>query len=336
MHLVKRPLWIFVIATATFLLMPLFFEPGPPGPHGPRRHHEDVFLIKDFLGRLLLAGYFYLNFLILIPRLYFSKRIFGYACCCLVAYLLISYLPALMVDLPRPQGRPHHPWGFLLGNLGHTFFGFVAITLLALAARIHLRWRSTEQSQLTAQLSYLKAQVNPHFLFNTLHSIYSLSIEKSDKTPEAILRLSDMMRYVLSDTEKELVPLAEEIKYLTDYIGLQELRLSQSTKIEYGVTGDPEGRFLAPLVLIPFVENAFKHGSSPEEPSLIRIMINISSDYLSFDIQNNKVARQTNTIKTCIGLENAKKRLELIYPGTHWLVIKEDAGLFTVNLKINC
>ena len=126
--------------------------------------------------------------------------------------------------------------------------------------KINSRLKLAEKEKVNAELSYLKAQINPHFLFNTLNSIYSLAIEKSDYTATAVVKLSSMMRYVITDASHKFVPLEKEINYISNYIELQKLRIDSSIKLMYTVTGDISDKKIAPLVLISFIENAFKYG----------------------------------------------------------------------------
>jgi tetratricopeptide (TPR) repeat protein len=183
---------------------------------------------------------------------------------------------------------------------------------------------------------YLKSQVNPHFLFNTLNSIYSLSIQKSDDTPSAIVMLSGMMRYVISDAALDYVSLEKELNYISDYIELQKIRLGNTVKIDYRCTGLTDEKKIAPLILINLVENAFKHGVNPEEDSHIRINILIKDSELHMDTFNNKVsAISDGTERSSIGLKNTRRRLKFLYPGNHNLTILDEANTYSVKLTIN-
>lgn len=224
---------------------------------------------------------------------------------------------------------------FILFEMGHQFFLFAATLLLSLTIKINGRWRKTEKEKLNAELSYLKAQINPHFLFNTLNSIYSLSIIKSDKTSEAVVKLSGMMRYVLSEAHQERVPLDKEIMYITHYIELQQIRLGNTVQLEYTVQGDMIGKEIAPLILISFVENAFKHGVNAEENSAISIQLKAEVDHFYMEVKNNKVKSVISIEEESgLGIENTKNRLNLLYPNKHELNIQDDGKQFSVILKI--
>lgn len=187
-----------------------------------------------------------------------------------------------------------------------------------------------------AELSYLKAQINPHFLFNTLNSIYSLAILKSDKTADAVVKLSDMMRYVLNDSNANFTDLEKELNYIANYIELQRMRLTSNVKLTYSCEGNVFDKKLAPLVLIPFIENAFKHGVNSEEDSVIDIKIKVSQTALNLNVRNKCVSSNNNTLnKSGLGIENTKQRLNLLYPENHSLEISEKDNYYTVNLTLN-
>jgi len=218
-----------------------------------------------------------------------------------------------------------------------------AFMLMLLGGFIHLAFsfiknrdekRSLENAGLKAEISQLKSQINPHFLFNTLNSIYSQAYHKSGKVDESILKLSDILRYVLYETSSEIIPLEKDIHYLSNYIDLQRLRLPNKISIEYEVKGNLNGLYIAPLLLITFIENAFKHGISYTQPSRIYVLINVVDKLLTLVVRNPKVMQDTFD-KQGIGLKNAKRRLELQYPGDYLLDIIDDDKFYVVNLKIN-
>lgn len=212
----------------------------------------------------------------------------------------------------------------------------MVIVVFSLMLRISGRWQQTEREKMNAELSYLKAQINPHFLFNTLNSIYSLAIQKSDETPTAIVKLSGMMRYVLSESANEFVSLEKEIIYIKNYIDLQKLRFEDAISLEFIIKGDSIGKKIAPLMLIPFIENAFKHGVNAEEESLIKINIHITEETLFLSVFNKKVTINiSEENKSGLGIENTKNRLQLLYPEKHKLSIFDTENSFLVELSMN-
>ena len=184
-----------------------------------------------------------------------------------------------------------------------------------------------------AELNSLKSQINPHFLFNTLNGIYSLSLENSPKTPEAIMKLSGLMRYALTEVDAEFVPLAAEIEYIHQYIDLQKIRITDNTEVTFTKTGDVDSWIIAPLLISPFVENAFKYGVSTNAQSWIKIAVDATNKLLSFTFEN-KVINTIHANNTKLGISNVKNRLLLIYPGLHELKIINDKDIFFVSLKI--
>ena len=185
------------------------------------------------------------------------------------------------------------------------------------------------------ELALIKAQVNPHFLFNTLNNIYSLVYKKSDEAPEAVMKFSAIMRYVLSEANNETVPLDKEIEYLRSYIELQKFRFSNTGFVEMNVTGITGKIKIAPMLLIPFVENAFKHGSKDYEPGII-IDLKAENRQVHFEVTNYIKSTQQPAEKYTgvLGLSNIRRRLDLTYPGKHSLTVKIENGKFKVNLSI--
>lgn len=187
-----------------------------------------------------------------------------------------------------------------------------------------------------SELALLRSQVNPHFLFNTLNNIYSLVYMKSDEAPAAVMKLSSIMRYMLYDANADRVPLEKEIEYLGSFIELQKLRLKEQDWVEMTVTGSPYGKTIAPMLLIPFVENAFKHGSKTGENPGIRIQLTIDAGQIRFEVKNSirsNIPIQKDESKG-IGMHNIQRRLDLLYPDKHSLVITEEKEFFCVKLTI--
>ncbi|MBK7762058.1 MAG: histidine kinase [Bacteroidetes bacterium] len=187
-----------------------------------------------------------------------------------------------------------------------------------------------------AELAYLKSQINPHFLFNTFNSIYALAIrEHADKTADGMLKLSGMMRYIVTETNTDFVPLEKEINYVNDFIELQRLRLDKGIVLHYVLEGKIEDQQISPLILIPFIENAFKHGVNPDEASEISIHVNIQSNNLSLHVKNNKVHHsQVINDQMGFGIANTRSRLERIYAGKFQLDIHDSATQYEVDLKL--
>ncbi|RIW12893.1 GHKL domain-containing protein [Algoriphagus lacus] len=195
------------------------------------------------------------------------------------------------------------------------------------------RIKNLEMEKNAAELAMLKNQINPHFFFNTLNNLYGLCMEKSDQAPELVLKLSEMMRYAIYEGKETSVPLSRDVKYLENFLELQGLRHRVSPEISFKkeITEDP---LISPLLFIVLIENAFKHGMEKlTEGGFVRINLYSGKDRLRFQIENNFDSNDSKSDKG-IGLENLKRRLELSYPGVHELKIKEENGIFRVNLEI--
>jgi sensor histidine kinase YesM len=193
-----------------------------------------------------------------------------------------------------------------------------------------------EFKQLQTEMQLLKSQINPHFFFNTLNNLYALSLEKSEEVPEVILKISDLMRYVLESTNKKTVPLNDEIEFIKIYIELEKLRLEKDVKIKLDVEGNFERMEIAPMLLIPFVENSFKHGMKASiNRGYVNIFFQVDEDEMKFSFSNSKPALVSNAVdSTQMGLENVRRRLDLLYTDKYELTVKEHDEEYKTELRI--
>jgi len=194
--------------------------------------------------------------------------------------------------------------------------------------------RDLENQRLNAELSFLKSQINPHFLFNSLNSIYSLAYQRSETTPDAILKLSEIMRYMLYECNDNEVSLEKELQYLQNYIDLQKIRFGKNAYIDFKINGKVDGQQIVPLLLIAFIENAFKHGVANDPRSAIRLLIEVDESHLYFFIQNRKHNSNKDNLGG-IGLINVKRRLDLLYPGKYKLDIIDGKETYTCELTLD-
>ncbi len=193
-----------------------------------------------------------------------------------------------------------------------------------------------QQEKLEAELKFLKTQIHPHFLFNTLNNLYALTLKKSELAPTMVLKLSELINYMLYECRDEEVLLDKEIKFINNYIDIERLRYGDKLDVDINVRGQVQGRKIAPLILLPFIENCFKHGASLElDQSWVKVDIEILADRMLFKIENNKVASNGNGNQEGIGIANARRRLDLLYPGNHELKILRGDETFLVILTIN-
>ena len=218
-----------------------------------------------------------------------------------------------------------------------------SVLVVAAGLKILRNWYQKEREatalqheKTNAELQFLKSQVQPHFFFNTLNTLYGLTLNNSKKAPELVLKLAELMRYMLYKTTADKLSLKEEINYLENYIELEKMRFGQRFDIQFLKKGNIDGAMLPPMLLLPFVENAFKHSLDEEENSaFIAIEIDVSETDLTFKIENS-IAPLTNKLEDVggIGLENVKKRLALLFPATHHLKILKENEMYLVRLQI--
>jgi len=238
------------------------------------------------------------------------------------------------------QNSFHSSWFnfFSRQTLQLTFMNLFSLTALGYylkslddEKRMHL----LKEQRLQMELENLKAQINPHFFFNTLNNIYSLAQQQSQLTTEMVSRLSDLMRYVLYETGQDCVPLEKELDFIKNYIQLEKIRHDENVTVNFEWQGDATGKYIAPLILIPFIENAFKHGLQQEtQQGFAEIVMVLEGNELTTEIKNSKpCGKETN--KAGIGLANARKRLELLYPSRYMLVIDDTEHYFDVSLSLH-
>jgi two-component system, LytTR family, sensor kinase len=300
------------------------------------------YFMKNGVLLFLLAGFFYTNSLILIPKLLLKRKIWIYIAALLGCFILISVM--------------HYLWGFILNDLGlrsgrhpmtdrlyYPIFPALLVYGLSSAIRITNEWfkndkqkKEMENEKLTSELAFLKSQVNPHFLFNILNNICSLARKKSDDTENALIKLSQIMRYMLYESKDEKVSLEKEVDYLQSYIELQRLRISDKVIIKFSITGSPERLMIEPLLLIPFVENAFKHGISYLEESIVNILLIVKEKELTFQVDNSIAMKRDAAIQidSGIGLKNVRRRLDLLYPGKYTLLVNDNGAVYKIDLNI--
>ncbi|MFT3825580.1 MAG: sensor histidine kinase [Chitinophagaceae bacterium] len=350
---------IHIAAWLLFLSLPLLFMAGQNG----GEHLVAIVSTPYYWGfAFCFIFLFYFHTYLLVPKLFLEKKFFLYFLVLLVLLLLVCYIKPfdlLFSHAPRPgSNMPPVEFGDDLDFPGPgpgvnpprmernhldiiSIFLFMMVVALGLALEITQRWRITEQrvaraeaDKANAELSFLKAQINPHFLFNTLNNIYSMAITKNENTADSIMKLSNIMRYVTDDITEDYVSLQSEIDCITDYVDLQRLRLGRKVTLEFEVTGELENKVIAPLILMTFIENVFKYGLSNHEQSVITIRIDAAQKTITF-FSRNKIFPQVKRIeRSGIGIGNTKKRLEHLYPNRHFLDINTSDGFFTVQLTL--
>ena len=307
---------------------------------------EKIDVIYTLLFHISLVATVYLNLWILIPRILRKGRYLIYFFCLAAGVFLGAEFNQLtfnrLVDLILPDY--YFISYYELTDILKFVFVYVALTSLLKLSKGWFLLTQTEkqlmairQEKTETELKALKSQINPHFLFNSLNNIYSLSLGGSGTAPAAILKLSDMMRYMLYESNVEQVPLRQELRFMDNYIELQRLRSDRRSRIDYRKKGNPSGKNIAPLLFLPFIENAFKHGIKGDPSGgYVRIRLEILNDAVDLYVENNrgKVDKVEKGDYNGIGLSNVKRRLELLYPGHYDLDIRQEERTFSVRVKL--
>jgi len=318
-----------------------------------------LFLIKILIFNVLLptivpqAVFIYVLIYWILPRYFYKKKKPIITAVVLIVVLLLYYFAASLFKFFAPLGsyifgspKPtlkyalvNGSWSALREQIGSLpiLAGFAV--MIKLIKRWWLNQKETEQlarEKTKAELQLLKAQIHPHFLFNTLNNIYYFTLTNSFRATEMIKKLSGMLYYILNECKQNLVPLDKEIKMIQDYMALEKLRYGEQMKMTVEMPEDHHGKLIAPLLLIPFVENSFKHGTSKMlAHPYVKLSMTIDNDWLYFFISNSRPTIQDpGKSKGNIGLRNVKKRLELLYPSIHEMNILSESESFTVYLKI--
>jgi len=289
---------------------------------------------------LELAVPCYCQNLLVLPLLRRRKWVLGIGLYVLQLVLLVQLLPYLLNWLGLFFKNIFHVTDVVTDwQNQHFAFTMVAFTVMASLARLGIDRLILDKQQKENELRHLKAQLNPHFLFNTLNNLYGLSVIESKKLPGLMLKLSELLRYSLYDTNQNYVAVQKEVDYISSYVELERIRLSDKTDIRLEITGDYTDRYIAPLLLIIFVENSFKHFSAAKgSPAFVHVVFKMNENDLQLRVKNSidpdYVAIQ-NKSKGGLGLGNVKQRLDLIYPGQYNLTTTKENDSFEINLQID-
>ena len=307
---------------------------------------------KSLITNLFFAAAVYINLYLLIPKFLKQKNYIFYIFWLIILLSATSLLLQFLFIYPlRNLLGITDNYTSLNTNLHSAYFFttllFVGITSFLKLIKdwlslqdINLKLVKIEQQKLEAELKTLKSQLNPHFLFNSLNNIYSLSLIKSDKVPELILKLSDLMRHIIYESKENYIPIGKELEFVNNFIELQRIRTSDKTKIDYRINGQIPAAKIAPLLFEPFIDNAFKHGlPGTVNSDFIKIEFNFEKNgWLSFNLENNyEEPYNLKKSNSGIGLQNVKQRLKLLYqPNEYKLNIfkKEHTHLINLELKL--
>lgn len=306
--------------------------------------YDDNFKWAALITLSFCASIFYLNVFGLLKSYFQTKNIFIYLLKIFVLVMVSIYLDFTLNTLYNYKLPYENNWYSFPSVQLHIGL-FVFYIVISFAYAFIFEWYRNEktrnaikQEKLTAELNFLKSQVNPHFLFNTLNNLFSISQKHNiNELSIGINQLSKLMRYMLYESNSNLVMLQKEIDYIDSYIAIQKLRHEETDElvINFEKEGDIKNTPIAPMILLPFVENAFKHGTSINESSIIHMFLKATNSTIFFNVKN-KIHNERNSIEDTsgVGLENVKRRLDLIYPNRHSLDILNENGIYLIKLRI--
>jgi sensor histidine kinase YesM len=284
---------------------------------------------------------------LLLPTLGNRKRILFYLLSLITIIILFAWINYNFFDNWSAKVFPDYFFisYFTFREIVLFFIVYIIITMLLklskswfLVSWLQKELLEKEKQKTVVELKALKAQINPHFFFNTLNSIYSMALDKDDRLPGTVLQLSDLMRYFLYVSRDNFILLEKDLTVVKEYIALQKIRSGEQLSVQINKDGEVSEQKIAPLLLITFLENAFKHGAKgSSENTFIRLDIKVERDKLNFTVENNKgTIDEVNTGEyNGLGLENVKRQLELLYPGKHLLNIKDGKDRFVVALQLS-
>lgn len=300
-----------------------------------------VALTNALISIFFFAGLVYFNLYYLIPR-YLTRHALLYLGLVLLACAVVTPIRVLALYL-KFSGHPEWQRALVDTQL-NLYAGSVLVTLTSTVLRVITDWWRYQQEKqalqtqtIQSELRFLKSQINPHFLFNTLNNLYALTLKKSDKAPEIVLKLSEIMRYMLYECNEKQVPLEREVQYIQNYLDLERLRQPKGADIQFVTEGLISHQMIAPLIFVPFLENSFKHGLNHHTRGggYVHLHLKVEGEQLMFFIENNKPDPPPPPSSSGgIGLANVRQRLDLLYPGKYTLEIQDEPLRYAVTLRM--
>ena len=302
-------------------------------------------LSNQLINVFIYAGVIYMNVLYLIPNYLAQKRFLTYFGLFILIVLTVTPIKVVIYyfqysHLPSTQAE-------LANRMNFYFIPTFLIAGASTLVKIVIDWvrhlremQELETQTMQSELRFLKSQINPHFLFNTLNNLYALTLKKSDMAPEIVLKLSEMMRYMLYECNEKQVLLSKEVNYLQNYLDLESLRQGKNVEIGFEVNGKINDQKIAPLMFIPFLENSFKHGLSHHiSKGYVKIRLDVENHSVHLVIENSKPESlplsDHSRRSGGIGLVNVKRRLDLLYPGKYELRLNDAPRTYAIELTLN-
>lgn len=303
-------------------------------------------LINEAINLFFYAVIVYINLYYLIPHFLKRKHYFSFFVLLIAVAIFIT--PIKMFILHFRFSSNEILQSELISEKHYFYLANIFIAGGSTLANIIMDWfrhqrerTVLENQNIQSELRFLKSQINPHFLFNTLNSIYALTLKKSDAAPEIVVKLSEMLRYMLYECNEKLVPLEKEVNYVKNYLALEQLRHGGKIDIDFSLEGEVDGQMLAPLLFVPFLENSFKHGASRTiRTGYVNVIMRVKDkSQLQFEVENNKpdtFPMANHELKSGgIGLANLDRRLNILYPKKHMLTIKDSPNVYRVILDLS-
>jgi len=357
----KIKILLHLLAWAIILGIPLYFF--------KRWEVGKDFILVYYIGNTINGIIFYSNYLILVPKFFFGSRNYRYYLSVILLLTVLYFVsdrsnefifknvqgrdrieetdkpkvgrntvapPKPDEHFGRPPFREMHLFNYMFTSLFLVFFS-LGMRVLERHSQTEKLQKELEKEKLNSELAFLKNQISPHFFFNTLNNIYSLISINAEDSQKAVLGLSKLMRYLLYDSEHGNTKLSNEIDFMNNYIDLMKLRMSNKLSLKVSFPEKYDDINIPPLIFIPFIENAFKHGVSNREKSFIYISMTTGVDSIMFRCANSmiKAREESDPLESGIGLENVTKRLNLLFPGKHEIKINKSDKEFEILLQIN-
>jgi len=332
--------WIAIFLHIIFWMI-LFFLPYFLRPiydiNGRPREPPPYFFYVHLIDFITWVVIFYFNTYLLIPRLFYKRKYGQYSAVVVFIFLLLLVIHRLSF-YAFLSDRPYHLNGFVMFSILPCVFIIAVSTAFKMFSdqiENETRIKERETENLKTELSFLRSQVSPHFMFNVLNNMVALARKHSDDLEPSLIKLSSLLRYMLYETNEQSVALEKEVEYLQSYIDLQQQRFGKSVDLCVDLKEIDNNYFIEPMLLIPFVENAYKHGIGMVQDAEIRIALKVKNGLLQFEVKNKFTeTTQTNDQTKGIGLHNVQRRLNLLYKNRHTLTITRNGNWFLVSLQI--
>ena len=334
MQLFQKPWVLHVLVWVLVFGMMLMAGPGD---------HSLMEIVRKIINLAFYILVVYINLGYLIPKFLSQKNFMTYCLLLLAMVAVFTPIKVLLLYITYDEVDPRE---YLVMNQQHIFLLLFMIAGGSTVVKIISEWqrhqrdrKDLETQRMQSEIKFLKSQINPHFLFNTLNSLYALTLKKSDKAPEIVIKLSEMMRYMLYECNERRVPLQKEVNYIENYLALEKLRQSSQADISFKVEGQITDQTIAPLIFIPFLENSFKHGLNHQiSEGYVHVIMKVLDEKLLLRILNSKPNHSplpNDRQNGGIGLANVRRRLSLLYPNQYKLDIEENSSEHIVELSLD-